>query len=170
VTTNVCLEWCERDQRFYDMWCFHGGAIPNKWFPQVDRGQRLCDASSPWFLVLARSIRLEQGYFSRAKNQSVHAITDDECVAALKDAAHKFLEETRLPNVQTFRLEEKVRMTVNLAQSCGLVNGTTGRIVGFCCQDMTAPWVPNWNDINIRQLKKFLNQTFEHWYTPDIHS
>jgi hypothetical protein len=61
-------------------------------------------------------------------------------------------------------------MTVNLAQTCGLVNGTTGRIVGFCCQDMLGPWLPNWNDINLRQLKKFLNQTFEHWYEPGLHS
>ncbi len=36
-----------------------------------------------------------------------------------------------MPFEQFFRLGEKVRLTVNLAQSRGLVNGITGRIVGF---------------------------------------
>ena len=55
------------------------------------------------------------------------------------------MDETKLPPAQTFRLGEKVRMTVNLAQTMGLVNGVTGHIVGFCLQSMEGDWHPDWN-------------------------
>lgn len=52
----------------------------------------------------------------------------------------------------SFRIGEKVRLTINLAQTKGLVNGITGRIVGFTLQNARAPYVFNWVNSNVRAL------------------
>jgi transcription antitermination factor NusG len=58
------------------------------------------------------------GFFSPGKfvhGQARAVPTDEECVQAITNQALKFLQENRLPTHQTFRLGEKVRLTVNLA-------------------------------------------------------
>ena len=160
VTSNLLGDWTEDDSYFYAQWCHNGGPVPREWVPRLNNSQFLCLPNSPWYLVLARSIKLEHGYFSHKK-----PATDDECKQALVEAALSFLRENRIPERQMFRLGEKVRMTVNLAQSIGLVNGTTGHIVGFCVQDPDAIARAQWQDTSLRQLKRFLNASFSVWYS-----
>lgn len=155
TTTNVLPGFSERDEMMYSAWSQTSWACPPTWIPETGKQQEILSPESPWYNVLCRSIFLET---SLVRNRIV---TDEECHASLLAYAEKFMNESRLPVESRFRIGEKVRLTTNVAQSRGLVNGMTGHIVGFLLNDSSEY---EWQGCNLKQLKRFMNSIFSDWF------
>jgi hypothetical protein len=151
----VDQEWSERDEAMYAAWAQTTWACPQVWVPVVGKQQEILPDTSPWYNVLSRAIFLETT-MSRGR-----LVSDSECQAALVAYAEKFMGESRLQPESRFRIGEKVRLTTNLAQSRGLVNGMTGKVVGFLLNESSAY---EWQTCNLRQMKRFMNARFADWF------
>lgn len=81
VSNNLSSEWSDRDESFYQQWSMRGGAPPAKWVVETQPQQQVCPPESPWYRVLARYVRMEQGFLSYKRGAAV--LCDDECLAAL---------------------------------------------------------------------------------------
>lgn len=148
-------EWTAEDAAHYDRWSMTTQSIPRSWYARLQKDQRSLTSEDPWLRVFCRSLHWAHALGRRA------LASDDECFDSMMRVAERFLQDSKLPTVQQFRVGEKVRMTVNIAQTRGLVNGAIGRVAGFLVQNEPEPWQPEWLDCSARSLKRFIKDNEE---------